>query len=50
MKTKFCIILSMALLASCPVVWAWDTEPDEEGLYDKFYDRPTYFPESMTND
>ena len=35
----------MTLLASCPVVWAWDTEPDEEGLYDKFYDRPTYFPE-----
>lgn len=24
---------------------AWDTHPDENGKYDEFYDRPTYFPD-----
>lgn len=35
------------LLALTPAVGAlaWDTEPDSKGKYDKFYDRPTYFPD-----
>ena len=25
--------------------FAWDTAPDENGKYDKYYDRPTHFPD-----
>lgn len=30
----------------CPTAWAWDTTPNPEtGLYDEYYDRPTFFPD-----
>jgi len=46
MKTKIFFLLLVAGLVCAPAVWAWDVEPDPEtGLYDKFYDRPTHFPE-----
>jgi len=48
MRTKLFLSILAAALTFGPAVQsvrAWDTEPDAEGLYDKFYDRPTHFPE-----
>ena len=40
-KTILITILSVISSLS----WAYDTEPDENGFYDKLYSRPTYFPD-----
>ena len=46
MKTKLFLVCMIAGMLCCPAAWAWDTTPDPEtGLYDKWYDRPTHFPE-----
>ena len=41
------LVLTIAALAVGQSAWAgnWDTLPDENGKYDEFYDRPTYFPD-----
>ena len=41
------LVLTIAVLAVGQSAWAagWDTLPDENGKYDEFYDRPTYFPD-----
>jgi hypothetical protein len=41
------LVLTIAALAVGQSAWAgnWDTHPDENGKYDEFYDRPTYFPD-----
>jgi hypothetical protein len=38
------LFFALACMIAVPSA-AWDTTPDEEGLYDGLYDRPTYFPE-----
>lgn len=43
-KAKTVIMLILVLLTAIPT-WAWDTKPNKNGKYDKYYDRPTYFPE-----
>lgn len=40
-KLTAVIVLLFATIQSM----AWDTLPDENGKYDEFYDRPTYFPD-----
>lgn len=42
MKTVF--MLFLVLLTAIPT-WAWDTTPNKKGKYDKFYERPTHFPD-----
>lgn len=43
-KRKLLTFLCVAIATSS--LWAaYDTEPDENGLYDELYDRPTYFPD-----
>ena len=43
-KRKLLTFLCVAIATSS--LWAaYDTEPDENGLYDGLYDRPTYFPD-----
>ena len=38
-------LLLLLLLSGMTQALAWDTEPDENGLYDGSYSRPTHFPE-----
>ena len=38
-------LLLLLLLSGMSQALAWDTEPDENGLYDGVYSRPTYFPD-----
>ncbi len=35
----------MLLLCVCMQTKAWDSEADESGKFDDYYDRPTYFPD-----
>ena len=35
----------MSLLLCDIQAHAWDSQPDANGKYDTFYDRPTYFPD-----
>lgn len=42
---KLHIILAVASLMIGMPVAAWDNEPDATGKYDKYYDRPTHYPE-----
>jgi hypothetical protein len=41
---KTVIVLLMTLLTAMPT-WAWDTTPNQNGKYDKYYERPTHFPD-----
>lgn len=41
----FMLCTAMLVLGGANEVFAWDSEPGENGLYDGLYDRPTYFPE-----
>ncbi|MBP5257509.1 MAG: T9SS type A sorting domain-containing protein [Prevotella sp.] len=38
------VVLLLVSMMPATELRAWDTEPDADGLYDGFYDRPTYFP------
>ncbi len=47
---QFCHVLPVVIflfggLLIPTVSNAWDSTPDSNGLYDEFYDRPTYFPD-----
>jgi len=42
---KLHIILALVSLFIAMPASAWDSEPDTNGKYDKYYDRPTHFPE-----
>lgn len=39
------IIVGILLCAGICQARAWDSEPDGNGKYDKYYDRPTHFPD-----
>lgn len=39
------LLASMLLLMGTNQALAWDSTPDDNGLYDGLYDRPTYFPD-----
>ena len=40
------IVFLFAYMFLAPLsVFAWDSQPDENGKYDNFFDRPTYFPD-----
>ena len=45
MTTKRCLTQWIFILFMPIALCAWDSEPDQNGLYDGFYDRPTYFPQ-----
>ena len=46
MMTKFISALILMSWASVTDAQAWDSEPDPEtGKYDKYFDRPTHFPD-----
>ncbi len=42
MRLKLLLTLVCMAFATCSL-WAYDTEPDANGMYDELYDRPTYF-------
>lgn len=44
MKPRLLLTLVCMALSACSL-WAYDTQPDANGKYDKLYDRPTYFPD-----
>lgn len=39
------LLAALLVLAGGSEARAWDTEPDSNGKYDKYYDRPTHFPD-----
>lgn len=39
------LLIALLVLAGGIEARAWDTEPDSDGKYDKYYDRPTHFPD-----
>ena len=39
------LLAAFFVLAGGSEARAWDTEPDSDGKYDKYYDRPTHFPD-----
>jgi len=47
MKKRFTRLLFLAAVMTgvCSQAYAWDQEPDGNGLYDGVYDRPTFFPD-----
>lgn len=50
MRLKLLLTLVCMAFATCSL-WAYDTEPDANGMYDELYDRPTYFQKFvLTND
>ena len=50
MRLKLLLTLVCMAFATCSL-WAYDTEPDANGMYDELYDRPTYFQNfELTND
>lgn len=39
------LLLTLLVVSGSSQARAWDTQPDENGLYNGLYDRPTHFPE-----
>ena len=45
-ESTFQLLLACLFFVAGPKqAFAWDTEPDANGKYDKYFDRPTYFPD-----
>jgi hypothetical protein len=44
-RFKRLLFLAAVMTGVCTQAYAWDQEPDENGLYDGLYNRPTYFPD-----
>ena len=50
MRIRNLLTLVCMTFSTC-ILWAYDTEPDANGKYDKLYDRPTYFQDfKLTHD